>query len=124
MLEVENKRKWKVKALLLFSFLLLQCNWLSAQGRLSAENIAAFPISTTATTFLPNAFTIFPFTNTNLSHSFQSTTPSYHTPVVYCYQDIGFFCKIDVQLEKAVKLPVKFRLGTVQYVNKLEGKPW
>ena len=40
----------------------------------------------------------------------------------YDYNDLAFFCKIEVKLEKALKLPVKFRLGSVQYVDYLEGK--
>lgn len=43
-------------------------------------------------------------------------------PQAYAYKDLAFFCKIEVQLEKAVKLPVKFRLGSVDYVDYLEGK--
>ena len=43
-------------------------------------------------------------------------------PAAYAYKDLAFFCKIEVQLEKAVKLPVKFRLGSVDYVDYLEGK--
>lgn len=33
-----------------------------------------------------------------------------------------FFCDIEFQMEKASGFPVKFRLGDVQYVNRLEGK--
>ena len=40
----------------------------------------------------------------------------------YSYDDLAFFCKIEVQLENAVKFPVKFRLGSVDYVDYLEGK--
>lgn len=40
----------------------------------------------------------------------------------YSYEDLAFFCKIEVQLENAVKFPVKFRLGSVDYVDYLEGK--
>ena len=43
-------------------------------------------------------------------------------PAAYAYKDLAFFCKIEVQLEKAVKMPVKFRLGSVDYVDYLEGK--
>lgn len=43
-------------------------------------------------------------------------------PAAYAYKDLAFFCKIEVQLEKAVKLPIKFRLGSVDYVDYLEGK--
>lgn len=43
-------------------------------------------------------------------------------PAAYAYKDLAFFCKIEVQLEKAMKLPIKFRLGSVDYVDYLEGK--
>jgi len=40
----------------------------------------------------------------------------------YSYKDLAFFCRIEVQLENTVKFPVKFRLGSVDYVDYLEGK--
>jgi len=43
-------------------------------------------------------------------------------PQAYAYKDLAFFCKIEVKLEKATKMPVKFRLGSVDYVDYLEGK--
>jgi len=43
-------------------------------------------------------------------------------PNFYSYDELAFFCKIEVKLEKAVKLPIKFRLGDVEYVDRLEGK--
>ncbi|MEM1121054.1 MAG: hypothetical protein AAGJ18_11450 [Bacteroidota bacterium] len=49
-------------------------------------------------------------------------TNQQQVPLVYAYKDLAFFCKVEVQLEKAVKLPVKFRLGSVDYVDYLEGK--
>lgn len=36
--------------------------------------------------------------------------------------ELAFFCKIEVQLENASNLPVRFRLGEVQAVDKKEGK--
>ena len=43
-------------------------------------------------------------------------------PKAYSYQDLGFFCKLEVQMEKRAKFPVKVRLGEVQYVERMEGK--
>lgn len=43
-------------------------------------------------------------------------------PSVYAFKDLAFFCKIEVHLEKAVKMPVKFRLGSVDDNDYLEGK--
>lgn len=35
---------------------------------------------------------------------------------------LPFFCKVEHQWGKKMALPVKFRLGSVQYVDALEGK--
>jgi hypothetical protein len=43
-------------------------------------------------------------------------------PVVYDFHALAFFCKMEVKLEKAVSFPIKFRLGDVQYVDRMEGK--
>ena len=43
-------------------------------------------------------------------------------PPVYSYQRLGIFCKLDVQLEKRLRIPVLFRLGDARQVEALEGK--
>jgi hypothetical protein len=37
-------------------------------------------------------------------------------------QNFGFFCKKELQLEKITKIPFKFRLGSVQQCDWMEGK--
>ena len=39
----------------------------------------------------------------------------------YVHQ-LGFFCKEELKFEAATKIPFKFRLGSVQYCDWMEGK--
>lgn len=37
-------------------------------------------------------------------------------------KNLAFFCKAELQLEKQTKIPIRFRLGSMDYVDALEGK--
>lgn len=37
-------------------------------------------------------------------------------------EQFGFFCKKELQLEKTIRMPVRFRLGSLEYCDYLENK--
>jgi hypothetical protein len=40
----------------------------------------------------------------------------------YYTSTIGFFCRKEIDIEKALNIPLKFRLGSVAYTDEMEGK--
>lgn len=101
------------KLLVLFSF--LWCSSLNAQVGLLPENHIALPEIPALTLASLQVPTLLP------AHADQIQA-SQPVPLVYSYNDLAFFCKVEVKLEKVVQFPVKFRLGSVDYVDYLEGK--
>jgi hypothetical protein len=60
------------------------------------------------------------FKTTNENKPIISTTPIISSN--FYTQNFGFFCKKELQLEKITKIPFKFRLGSVQQCDWMEGK--
>lgn len=44
-------------------------------------------------------------------------------PITSYFDQLGFFCKKEIQLDRLTPLPVRVRLGSLEYVNWLEQKP-
>ena len=51
-------------------------------------------------------------------------SPVYKNPVTgnFYAKQLPFFCNKELQVQKAVGFPIKFRLSSVEYCDKLEGK--
>lgn len=115
--------------------MLLGCNSLFGQTKEVIEQpMLLLQEKIASTTPLSSFIKIFPVGLPSFSEV--STAPAYLSPLTLsssslaleqqpnCYSaaDLAFFCRLEVKLEQATKMPVRFRLGDVQQVDYLEGK--
>jgi hypothetical protein len=82
-----------------------------------------------AVAFPPSAAAFaLPFTTASAnSHPGLSVSPAGSPPSTsladdYYSRHFGFFCKRELELEKTIHVPVRFRLGSLENCNRLEGK--
>lgn len=115
----------KFNFLILLSALLLSTSSLEAQISLGNSH------GVFAKTYNNFYFSQYPFTSLSLynknipSPDFATTRSMVKGPFVpntYNYHNLAFFCKLEVKMEKKAKLPIKVRLGDIDYVDWLEGK--
>ncbi|MGL6266633.1 MAG: hypothetical protein ACRC2O_01865 [Chitinophagaceae bacterium] len=88
---------------------LITCN-LYIQGQVE-KKLTAFPaipvIKSTRPVITPFLFTPNPL---------QPVRPDFYN------MQLGFFCRQEWKIEKSARIPFRFRLGSIDYVNKMEGK--
>lgn len=98
----------------------------------SARLAAQLSVATTPFTLLPlQPMAHFEVSATptppDLTDVFLGTTAGFRqmtttAPYLLYQQHLAFFCRVEVKIDQAAKLPVRFRLGSVDYVDYLEGK--
>jgi hypothetical protein len=52
----------------------------------------------------------------------KNVTPKNPLPANFYAKQLPFFCNKELQIQKLTGIPIKFRLSTVEYCDKLEGK--
>jgi hypothetical protein len=111
-----------------YSWLLIFCFSLlshvapgQADYTISGKSIAALKAASTTVLNVP------PVSLSPPLYAFTSTKPelpslSQQFLASYNVNDLAFFCRLEVKLAKKIGLPFKFRLGEVQYTERMEGK--
>ena len=117
-----GKMKWGKKISIVLVFVVLFSFKIKAQIGLSPNNssnkYSSLLIKKYSQTIQNQRLTATAPTNLRKTPSSNINAPYYRFSV----ETMPFFCKIEYKMGLNKKLPLKFRLGDVQYVDELEGK--
>jgi hypothetical protein len=104
---------------------LLEANWLTGVGQVTPPEILLKTTSINGKKINPSPLSEASLHSTSKFRPMPHMTPAptYHTVSPdYYTKCLGFFCRIELQVEKKINIPLRFRVGSLDYLNKLEGK--
>jgi len=104
---------------------LLGTNWLTGVGQANLPKILLKSTSINGKSINPSPLTEGDRHSTFRPQYMPHMTPTltYHTlSPDYYTKCLGFFCRVELQVEKKINIPLRFRVGSLDYLNKLEGK--
>jgi len=105
--------------------ILLVTNWLTGVGQtltpkillkstsINGKKVNPSPLSELSSHSAPR---FRPTSHITPEPTYNTLSPDYYTKC------LGFFCRVELQVEKKINIPLRFRVGSLDYLNKLEGK--
>lgn len=111
-----HTKRWRKEASIICLFIILLVCGRSTCYSQQNKNLTDSAISTQKLSLLPSLKV------TGFGALYSTAQKPLLLPTGFYTQTIGYFCLKEIQIEKAVKMPLRFRLGSVAYTDKMENK--
>jgi len=120
----QNPNTWLLAAA--FQCVLVASAFAQTCGYSTGKSLHEWQLSVQRNSTIPFSPNLLKHEKLTFTDAFLQSTPKYGVFLPqWSAEDLPFFCKIEHDWAKnRVRIPVKFRLGSVDYVDWLEGKSW